>query len=80
VTSAPASGSGRLAIAGLRSSGDTLEVDARFSPQAAGSYTLKQSAAVELTRPLPQTIVVRENASVVCTLKRAAGAWREVGR
>ncbi len=69
-----------LAVTGLRNTREGLEIDTRFAPPAPASYTVKTTAAVELEKPLPQKILVRENGAVVCALEPAKGRWRQVGR
>ena len=67
-------------VEGLREAANVLEIDTRFSAPPPSSFMVKQATALQLAKPLPPTIVVRDHGAVVCTLKPATGPWRAVGR
>jgi hypothetical protein len=53
----------------------SLDVDYRFTPPPAGSYTIKAYVALEIPRLVPATVVFKENGQTVCMLKPRDGAW-----
>jgi hypothetical protein len=57
----------------LRMTGDERELalDYRFAPNPPASSTMKWYLALEIPKPLPPTVVVRENGRSVCTLHPA---------
>lgn len=69
-----------LAIESLHETASAVDVDTRFAAPPPSSYRVKQAVAVELAKPLPARILVRDHGAVVCTLKPANGQWRMVGR
>ena len=59
----------------VNDAGGSLNVDYRFTPPPASSFTIKTYMALEIAKPIPESVVFKENGQTVCTLKPAAGAW-----
>ena len=59
----------------VAAAGGSVEVDYKFTAPPASSYTIKSYMALEVPKPVPATVVFKENGRTVCALKPGDGAW-----